>query len=147
MGKERVSFYRQETLPLHQPSRAEKGCQTWNTRNQSDSVDHNLGLNFVIHQNVCYFKVFWSQREYFISKTLQHAGAGSRLLVFNYFQRQVIFSMYSISQRRVTHKTNERRPHWLKREFKLVLCSVSASGTTLHSSPQWPRGIPFDPLK
>lgn len=35
-----------------------------------ESVDHNLGLNFVIHQTVCYFKVCWSQRDYFISKTL-----------------------------------------------------------------------------
>ena len=52
-----------------QPSRAENRCQTRNTRNQPESVDHNLGLNFVIHQTVCYFKVCWSQRDYFISKT------------------------------------------------------------------------------
>ena len=39
-----------------QPSRAENRCQAWNTRNQPDSVDHNMGLNFVLHQNVLLFQ-------------------------------------------------------------------------------------------
>ena len=137
-GGRRVKNHRQgenalllslESFPSAQPSAAEKDHQTRNKRNQHTCVDHNLGLTLSFIKTFTISNSFGS-KENTSSARLLSAGAGCRLVVFNYFQRYGPVSIHRTSQRRLTCKTNERDALWLREGWELELCSLSTSCCT-----------------
>lgn len=102
-----------ESFPSAQPSRAEKGHQTQNKRNQHNRVNHNLGLTLSFIRTFTISNSFGSKENTWSARLLS-AGAGCRLVVFNYFQRYGPVSIHRTSQRRLTCKTNERDALWLR---------------------------------
>lgn len=135
-----------ESFPSAQPSRAEKGHQTQNKRNQHNRVNHNLGLTLSFIKTFTISNSFGSKENTWSARLLS-AGAGCRLVVFNYFQRYGPVSIHRTSQRRQTKGT----PSGWGTGGELELCSLSTSCCTappsgLEASP-WASRAPAIPVE